>query len=56
MRKETTDGPHIGRRYFQCTDQHKEGDEERFVRWFDKKSRSGFTKFNDFSLLKLNDP
>merc|ERR1712147_250063 len=36
LRKETKDGPHVGRRYFQCTDRDCN---ERFFKWLDKGTR-----------------
>ena len=41
LRKETKDGPHVGRRYFQCTDRDCN---ERFFKWLDKGTRRYSTR------------
>merc|ERR1712168_829048 len=41
LRKETKDGPHVGRRYFQCTDRECN---QRFFKWLDKSTRRYSTR------------
>ena len=41
LRKETKDGPHVGRRYFQCNDRDCN---ERFFKWLDKGTRRYSTR------------